>query len=123
MGLTYVLDTNVILYLLGGRVARPLPEGRYVASVITEIELLSYPWLSTQEEDAVRAFLADVELAELSLQVRKECVSLRRSMKLSVPDAIIAATALALNAELITNDRRLCAMAQLSTRQVELKQE
>ncbi|WP_238360797.1 hypothetical protein [Iningainema tapete] len=35
-----LLDTNVVLYLLGGRLAKPLPSGQYVVSVITEIELL-----------------------------------------------------------------------------------
>lgn len=45
MALNRVLDTNAVLYLLGGRLAEPLPEGRYFASVMTEMELLSYPLL------------------------------------------------------------------------------
>jgi len=40
-----VLDTNTVLYLLGGRLAESLPEAYYFISVITEIELLSYPLL------------------------------------------------------------------------------
>jgi len=38
-----VLDTNAILYFLGGKVAQPLAPGRYFVSVISEMELLSYP--------------------------------------------------------------------------------
>lgn len=38
MGLTYVLDTNAVIYLQQGALADPLPEGRYYLSVITEIE-------------------------------------------------------------------------------------
>ncbi len=34
----FLLDTNIILYLLGGRLAEPLPEGNYYVSVMTEIE-------------------------------------------------------------------------------------
>jgi len=32
---TGLLDTNVALYLLGGRLASPLPPGEYGVSVIT----------------------------------------------------------------------------------------
>jgi hypothetical protein len=34
--MTGLLDTNVALYLLGGRMASPLPAGTYGVSVITE---------------------------------------------------------------------------------------
>lgn len=43
-----LLDTNVVLYFLGGRLMNPLPSGQYFVSVITEIELLSYPSLSSR---------------------------------------------------------------------------
>lgn len=49
-----VLDTNIVLYLLGGRLAQPLPAGAYAMSVITEMELLSFPGLLPAEEDAVK---------------------------------------------------------------------
>src|SRR5207249_3685770 len=34
----FALDTNVALYLLGGRMAAPLPTGSHGVSVITEME-------------------------------------------------------------------------------------
>jgi len=40
---TGLLDTNIALYLLGGRLEAPLPSGEYGVSVITEMELLSWP--------------------------------------------------------------------------------
>ncbi len=42
-----VLDTNAVLYFLGGRLAEPLPQANFYVSVITEIELLSYPLLKS----------------------------------------------------------------------------
>lgn len=39
--MTGLLDTNVALYLPGGRLANPLPAGGYGISVITEMELLA----------------------------------------------------------------------------------
>lgn len=43
-----LIDTNVVLYFLGGRLVNPLPSGQYFISVITEIELLSYPSISLE---------------------------------------------------------------------------
>jgi predicted nucleic acid-binding protein len=45
-----LLDTNIVLYLLGGRLAAPLEKGPYYVSVITEMELLSYPDLTDETE-------------------------------------------------------------------------
>jgi len=34
-----LLDTNAALYLLGGRLAKSLPEDRYAVSFITEMDI------------------------------------------------------------------------------------
>ncbi|BAZ10464.1 PilT domain-containing protein [Calothrix sp. NIES-4071] len=44
-----LLDTNIALYFLGGRLVHPLQPAKYLISVITEMELLSYPNLSSYE--------------------------------------------------------------------------
>jgi predicted nucleic acid-binding protein len=51
-----LLDTNVVLYFLGGRLANPLPSGEYFVSVITEIELLSYPSLNANRRSTDSEF-------------------------------------------------------------------
>jgi hypothetical protein len=58
--MTGLLDTNVALYLLGGRMAAPLPAGSYGISVISEMELLSWPSLTRQEEKTVYDFLGQL---------------------------------------------------------------
>jgi hypothetical protein len=42
------------------RLVNPLPSGQYFVSVITEIELLSYPSLSSDEETQIRDFLTKI---------------------------------------------------------------
>lgn len=54
--MTGLLGTNVALYLLGGRLAMPLPAGTYGVSVITEMELLAWPSLTSEEEKKVASF-------------------------------------------------------------------
>ena len=50
MAVERLVDTNVALYHLGDRLDEPLPPGQYFISVITEIELLSYPALEDGRE-------------------------------------------------------------------------
>lgn len=56
--MNYLLDTNTVIYLINDRLATALPAGRHGVSVITEIELLSFPSLQPDEEQRIRAFLA-----------------------------------------------------------------
>ena len=86
-----LIDTNVILYFLGGRLIDPLPRGLYFVSIISEIELLSYPSLSSKEETHVRSFLAQIETIGLDIEIKEMAITFRRQYRLKVPDAIIAA--------------------------------
>lgn len=117
----FVLDTNVILYFLGGRLADPFPAGAYAISVISELELLAYPGLVSSEEQRIRDFLADVPITDLTLSVKQHAVNLRKRLGLKLPDAIVAATALALDAVLLTNDQRLLALSDVSTQALLVK--
>jgi predicted nucleic acid-binding protein len=116
-----VLDTNIILQFFAGRLATGLPRQQYAASVITEMELLSYRLLTDAEEQRIRAFLSDIRLIDLTSDVREAAIRLRRQHRLTLPDAIIAGTALSLGSELWTNDRRLTSIPSLPSRLVELK--
>ena len=68
--MTGLLDTNVALYLLGGRLAKPMPDGNYAISVITEMELLAWPSLTTEDEKKVREFVAQLTFCELTPSIR-----------------------------------------------------
>ncbi len=115
-----VLDTNVVLYFLGGRLTNPLPSGQYFVSVITEIELLSYPSLSSDEEVQIRNFLAKITVVELERSIKDLAITFRKQYRLRLPDAIIAATAQVLNATLFTNDVRLGNLTEINTRSVQI---
>jgi predicted nucleic acid-binding protein len=120
MGMSIVLDTNAVLYFLGGRLAQPLPEADFQVSVITEIELLSYPLLKPEDEAEVRGFLNDVTIVDLGADIKRSAIALRRQYRLKLPDAVIAATALHLGAELLTNDIKLSNIPILRVRELEL---
>ena len=108
----YLFDTNAVVYYLQGR-----PEWvdfidhtdmtERTASVITRMELLSYPGISPDEEERIHRFLSDLVVISLSEDIESAAIAIRRTARLKLPDAIIAATALRLKATLLTGDQNL----------------
>lgn len=74
-------------------------------SIITEIESLSWVNPDKNKEAIVKMFIEDCNILSLSREVASICVKIRRSRKIKMPDAIIAATAIAHKLTLITRDR------------------
>jgi len=107
VALRIVFDTNVALYQVNGNLAGPLPAAEYFVSVISRIEMLSFPGLTADEEAGIRLFLSDTTVVGLDDQVEAETVRLRRSTRLKMADAIIVATAIVLGADLYTHDANL----------------
>ena len=119
--MSVVLDTNTVMYFLGGKLAQPLPDDDYTVSVITQIELLSYPLLSPDDEQHVLEFLTTVTVIDLSAEIRDAAIRLRRNHRLKLPDSIIAGTAVSLGVVLLTNDRRLARTPDLRCQIVAVK--
>jgi predicted nucleic acid-binding protein len=115
-----VLDTNIALYHLGGRLVTPLPDGIFHISIITEIELLSYPSLSPFEAEQICDFLSKLSIVSIDDSIKNTTISLRKQYRPKLPDAIVAATTQSLNALLLTNDLKLSNIATLPTQSLPL---
>ncbi len=118
----YLLDTNAVIYLMSGRLAFPLPDGRYSVSIITEIELLSFSGISAWEEQKIRDLLFLLDRVHLTDTVRDETIRLRRKNRLKLPDAIIAASALIHDAVLLTNDQSFSSIDELVCESLQLSE-
>jgi len=110
----FVLDTNAVIFITKMNSAIPadlekeLNDADLFISVITEIELFSKPGLPPDEEENLRAFLSDrISITDLIDEIKKETIALRRTVKHKLPDCIVAATAIVLNATLLTADEKL----------------
>lgn len=119
--MNHVLDTNIVLSLLGDQLAEPLPVRPYFASTITEIELLSYPSLSHSEKSKIRTLLRDIYVVDMDTDIKEKTIRLRRYQGLKLPDAIIAATALSLDGILLTNDQKIARTPGLQCQSIPLK--
>ena len=103
------LDTNIVLGFLAGRADTTSylnghPEADLYVSTVTRMELLSFPAITPEEEQAVNAFLDCVTVIPLDNRIEDIAIRLRRAARSKLPDAIIAATAIRLDAALVTHD-------------------
>ncbi|MEH2325791.1 MAG: type II toxin-antitoxin system VapC family toxin [Nostoc sp.] len=116
----FLLETNIVLYFLGGRLVNPLPSEQYFISVITEIELLSYPSISLEEETQIIYFLNKITVVGIDNNINNLTIALRKQYRLKLADAIIVATAKSLNTMLFTNDVRLANLTKINTQSMQI---
>jgi predicted nucleic acid-binding protein len=114
LNLTYLLDTNSLIYYFQGApqmdpVFRQIAQGeaRPLVSIITEIELLGFPRLTQQDETRIRSLLSGFTVVAVDGPIAAQAVVLKRRHGLKTPDAIIAATALLEDTSLVTRDQTL----------------
>jgi len=107
-----VLDTNAVIFLTNRDNVIPddlkneLNESELFISVITRMELAAKQ-VKPEEEESIRDFIADVTVSPLDEEVEHKAVEIRRTTKIKLPDCIVAATAIVLDAVLVTNDKHL----------------
>ena len=120
-GNRFLLDTNILLYLIGKKIpVDALPEGEFSAYFVTELEVLSYPSITPQEEQQLKRFLSDIPIIDITAEIKEQTIDLRKKYNLRLPDAIIAATARQIDATLITNDKGFSLVQEIQFRSIEL---
>lgn len=104
-----LLDTNAILYVLSGdeTLAEFLNGKELYISIITELELLSFKKLTNKEIKIINTLLSELLIVNITEDVKKQTIFIRKNSSLKLPDCIIAATAMALDIPLISSDKQL----------------
>lgn len=112
MGIKYLWDTNITVYYLQQQFSvsaekfmdELLIEYQPAISVISEIELLCWKSHSEKDEIILRSFIQDAIVIELETSIKLKTAEIRKSTKLKLPDAIIAATAIEFDLILLTRN-------------------
>jgi len=108
----FFLDSNVLIDVLNRELdllafLDAYPDCEVFINLIVEIEVLSKNGMSEREEAETRAFLNSFKRAELDKPTCDLTAQIRRTKELRLPDAIIAASAITLNAIVLSNDSHL----------------
>lgn len=107
----YLLDTNVIINFLEASLPenamsemKIIVDNRPQVSVITKMETLGFNFLSAFEQESMETFINYSEVKNINNEIVNKTIELRKQKKISLPDAIIAATAIVNNRVLITRN-------------------
>jgi predicted nucleic acid-binding protein len=98
-----LLDQQYDLYSLGINV----DEAQLLTSVIVRMELLSKRNMTDREELDIQEFLDDLIVVPLDEEIEQKAIEIRRVTPVKLPDSIVAATSIILNAVLLTDDHHL----------------
>lgn len=79
-------------------------------SSITRMELLGFPEIDAEQEQAIVSMLSAMHHLPIDRKVEDAAIQLRRATRLKLPDVIIAATAKVHGLDLLSLDRALCAV-------------
>ena len=109
----YILDTNVVIYYVGGEIKtlrKLIPIMRSYATVMLPSIVITELWSGKQtpltEITAIEAFIATLVVIPLEMQVARSAGILRRDYNLSIGDSIVASTALTMGSTLLTRNIR-----------------
>ena len=98
-----VLDTNIFIYLANGTLAPLKIHGAdIIYASVTKVEALGYGSITIREEAYIKELLGIYQQNDLTDTVINRAIGLRVEKKMSLGDAIIAATALDAQCELWT---------------------
>ena len=83
-------------------------------STISQTEILSYAQLSSKEVSAISNFLASFLVVSYDAHLANIAAFFRREYKLTLPDAAIVATAVRQETPLVTRDKKLFRISELT---------
>ena len=114
MGIRYLWDTNTAIYYLQQQfpplaekfMDDLLTEAPPCISAITEIELLCWKAATEKDTEVLHNFINDCLVLELERPIKLRTADIRKQLKIKLPDAIIAATALVYGLTLISRNTK-----------------
>ncbi len=104
-----LLDSNILIYATQPEHAfldEWLEAPGTMLSAISITEVLGYEELTSGDEDLFEAMFAQLVMQPVSEAILRRAAVLRRMRKLKLGDAIIAATALETDSELVTRNEQ-----------------
>ena len=106
-GVNYLLDTNIIIYSIKGKLTIDVfvkDEDNLFISSIIYIASLGFPFQDRDEEVRITKYSKHFERIFLTKEIERQIIFIRKSKKIKLPDALIAAIAMINNLILVTHN-------------------
>lgn len=105
-GTNLLLDTNIIIYAMKGLSSvRPYFDNAPFISVITEMEIIGVKDVSDKEMKTRETAIEFCSIIPFSNKIKERAIAIKKIVKIPLPDAIIAATAIEETLTLVTADK------------------
>lgn len=102
-----ILDSNILIYAIQPNyeyliewILKELPS----VSVISQIEVLGYHKLSSQQKVQFEVLFGNLTILPISATISNRAIALKQQQKMSLGDSLIAATALEYKMPLVTRN-------------------
>ena len=107
----YLIDTNILIYYFNGSLSASAKEkitamltDDFNISVISKMEFLGFSRFDSREKQEAARFISFADVLPLSDAIVERTIQLKQTAKIKLPDAIIGATALCHNLNLVTHN-------------------
>ncbi|HKU18644.1 MAG TPA: type II toxin-antitoxin system VapC family toxin [Candidatus Saccharimonadales bacterium] len=97
-----LLDANIFIYLTNGSIRAEALHDDVAFASVTKVEALGYNQITVAEQSYLEALFAECEQLDLDESIIQRAIRLRQQVRLTLGDAIIAATAIENDCELWT---------------------
>ena len=106
MKIDFLADTNILINLLeGDKRLEPYVDKLIAVSFVSEIELLGMPGILPAHLKASRSLLNDCLLISYSDELKEIAITLRQRRRITLADALIAATGIQYGITILTFDK------------------
>jgi predicted nucleic acid-binding protein len=106
----YLIDSNAVIDYLGKKMPKAgldllsaVMDSTPQVSVITKVEVLGYN-APQDSEQLLKSFMDDVVVIGLTDEIITQTIAIRKTHKIKLPDAFVAATAIVFNLTLVTRN-------------------
>lgn len=91
-GNNVLINTNIALYLLKGdqELGTALQSSETFISFVTELELLGFKEITSQEENHIELFLIECITLDVNQGIKNIAIDLRRRYAIKLPDTLVA---------------------------------
>jgi tRNA(fMet)-specific endonuclease VapC len=107
----FLIDTNVFINIMSERYPEPLLNkldsvisSNFFISIINKIEMLGFKKITRFEVDSYHKVSRRAKVIYLHDGIVEETISIRKLYNIKLPDAIIAASCISVNAVLLTSN-------------------